>query len=305
VLAAAMIRKVIQLAGKTLVVSLPSKWANSNGVRKGSEVEVEEKGDKIIISTTTKTGLRTEVDITGTVPMTKRVLGAIFKIGYEEVLVKFSTSEELALAQEAIREEFIGFEVVKRSKNFLNIRRVKTLEIHEFDTILRRMFLALLGMAEESLQAIRKKDELWLKTVALTDKDINKYADFCRRLLNQKGLSVSNRPMPMYYIIEQLERIGDSYRDICTAAIYIKKLSKGREKLHIEVEAFLRLLYECYYKFSLAKIAEAGKKRTELKNKISEELISAKKEEFPIIMLLDKLTDDIYDLNGAIMAVRL
>ena len=37
-----MKRNVIQLAGKTLVVSLPSKWVKLNSVKKGDELNVLE-----------------------------------------------------------------------------------------------------------------------------------------------------------------------------------------------------------------------------------------------------------------------
>jgi phosphate uptake regulator len=301
-----MIRKVIQLAGKTLVVSMPSKWARAAGIEKGSEVSVEEKGDSLLISSLSlKKRLSAEVDLSGTMPMTKRVLGALFKLGYEEVKARFSTSEELAAVQEVIREEFIGFEVVKRTKNSIEIKNVTRLDEGEFETIVRRMFLALIGMAEESLQALLKEDSLWLNTIALTDKDINKYADFCRRLLHQKGLSVSNKPLPTYYLVEQLERIGDSYRDICSEAISGRKLCKAGEKTYSEVTGFFRQVYEFYYSFSLLNVAEIGRKRKLLKNKISEIMETSKKDEFQVLMLLDKLVDDIFDMNGAIMAARL
>ena len=42
-----MIRKVIQLASRTLVVSLPSKWVKTVNVQKGDEIEVIEKGDQL------------------------------------------------------------------------------------------------------------------------------------------------------------------------------------------------------------------------------------------------------------------
>jgi phosphate uptake regulator len=301
-----MIRKVIQLAGKTLVVSMPSKWARSSGIKKGSEVRVEEKGDTLLISPTdAKKDGSTEINISGTVPMTKRVLGAVFKLGYDNVTVTYSTAEELALAQEVIREEFIGFEVVRRTKNSIEIKSVTRLDENEFGTILRRIFLALIGMAEESLQAILKNDALWLNTIALTDKDIDKYADFCRRLLNQKGLNVDDRPLPTYYIVEQLERIGDSYRDICKEAIAGNRLGKASERIYAETTEFFRLMYEFYYSFSLDKVAEIGRKKAVLKGKIRELVASAKKDEFQILMLLDCVVDNAFDLNGAIMASRL
>ena len=45
-----MKRKVIQLAGKTSVISLPSKWVQQQGIKKGDELEIKEEGSKIIVS---------------------------------------------------------------------------------------------------------------------------------------------------------------------------------------------------------------------------------------------------------------
>ena len=44
-------RKVIQIADSTQLISLPRKWALQHGIKKGDELEVEEKGRKIVIST--------------------------------------------------------------------------------------------------------------------------------------------------------------------------------------------------------------------------------------------------------------
>jgi len=43
-----MKRKVSQIGPATLMVSLPSKWAKQFGVKKGSELEIEEKGNKLL-----------------------------------------------------------------------------------------------------------------------------------------------------------------------------------------------------------------------------------------------------------------
>ena len=45
-----MKRKIIQLAGKTHVVSLPSKYVKKYGLKKGDEVDVEERGAQIVLS---------------------------------------------------------------------------------------------------------------------------------------------------------------------------------------------------------------------------------------------------------------
>jgi len=46
-----MKRKIIQLAGKTMVVSLPAEWIRKFKVNKGDEVELKEEGKRIIINT--------------------------------------------------------------------------------------------------------------------------------------------------------------------------------------------------------------------------------------------------------------
>ncbi len=66
------------------------------------------------------------------------------------------------------------------------------------------------------------------------DKDINRYSDFCRRLLNKYGYSSQRLTPAIYYIVEQLERIGDSYRDICNHIIK-NKIQPGKESPEIAV----------------------------------------------------------------------
>ena len=44
-----MKRKAIQLANQTLVISMPSKWVKEQGIKKGDEIDVEEKGKRLMI----------------------------------------------------------------------------------------------------------------------------------------------------------------------------------------------------------------------------------------------------------------
>ena len=61
-----MKRKVIQIANSTQLISLPRKWSQKYGVKKGDELEVEDDGSRIIISTEKAQELgNIEVDISG------------------------------------------------------------------------------------------------------------------------------------------------------------------------------------------------------------------------------------------------
>lgn len=61
-----LMRKVIQIAGSTQLVSLPRAWAKKNNIIKGQEIEVQEDGDKIIITASSEPVVETaELDING------------------------------------------------------------------------------------------------------------------------------------------------------------------------------------------------------------------------------------------------
>ncbi len=301
-----MKRKVIQLAGKTLVVSLPSKWAKKYNIKKGDEVELEERGNKVIIGSEKEIShQKTELNIVGLYPMVKRALGAIYKAGYDEVDVIFEP-KELEIAQEVIREEFIGFEVVYQGKSRLQVKKISSIDKEEFDTLLRRIFLLINQMADQSIEAGGKQDIAWLKTIAFMDKDINKYADFCRRILNKYGYTKFRVSPPLYYIVEQLEKVGDSYHDICDYMIKNKTtLGKETIEMHKEVNNFFKDFYELFYKFDLQKLADFGRKRYESINKFNKIFGACEKQECILLLYLYTILDNTFDMNGALMAVNL
>ncbi|MBS1267188.1 MAG: hypothetical protein MAG795_01160 [Candidatus Woesearchaeota archaeon] len=299
-----MKRKAIQLAGSTLVVSLPSKWVKKYNIKKGDNILLEEKGNQIIVgSKKSISSEKTSISIVDMDPMVKRILGATYKAGYDLVDVEFEP-KELEAAQEVIREEFIGFEVVYQGKNQFQIKKISSIDPDEFDTMLRRIFLIINQMAEQSLEALEKQDKGWLKTISFMDKDVNKYADFCRRILNKYGYSEFKKTPGLYYIVEQLERIGDSYRDICKHAEQGIALSDSTKQIYKEINEFYNQFYELFYKYDSNKLAKFGKKRYDLRDKVKDMLEKSKKDQFWILMYLYIIMDNTFDMNGALMAIN-
>lgn len=304
-----MKRKIIQLAGKTSVVSIPAKWIRKYDIKKGDEVDITEQGNSIVI-TTNQELLRSEkakVDITNLDKLTGRVLAALYKSGYDEIEVTFSNTKELENAQNFVRESFIGFEITEQRKNSIVIKKISEIEIEEFDTILRRVFLVLLSVADESYQASAKQDKEWLKQLVLRDKDINKLTDFCRRIINKKGYAKFKRNPPLYFIVEQIEKIGDLYRELCkTAANNKKKPGKELLALHKTSNDFLRKFYHFYYNFDLKSLNEFAREFENIKKSfknISHRI--SRREDFEYLSWLDQIVEAVFGMNGALMAVVL
>lgn len=289
------------------MVSLPAEWARKFNVKKGDELELEVANAQLVLSPTQAKGSeKVKVDVTGTHPMTKRIVGAIYKGGYDEAEVRFSTPEELNTVTEVIGNEFIGFEITSQGDSHITMKKISTIDTEEFDSVLRRMFHLINLMAAETLSAVKTGDKNDLLQVSLIDLGVNKLADFCRRILNKHGFVLFRRTPPLYFIVEQLEKIGDVYRDICKERIAHgrKPVSKEELKLFEEVNQFFKDFQGVFYTFSIKNMAAFGKRRYELRDKFNDMLRTGKHDNLLISHLLN-IEECTFDMNGPLMAARL
>jgi phosphate uptake regulator len=300
-----MKRKVIKLGKNSLLVSLPSAWVKQHGISKGNEVVLEEKDGKLTVgSASAPSGSKTSIDITNLTPIVKRALGALYKKGYDEFTVHFADHEELELAHEVIREEFVGFEVVQHGKNHLVVREISQPHADQFDTVLRRQFLVIKDFAGEAASALADKDTAWLKRLVLRDKDVNKLADFCRRLINKHQSGQNGNAL--YFIVEQLEKISDRYRDISKhAAEQGIAPSKQLLSAYQKVNAYLDEFYHCFYQFSLPAMSTFVAKHKELNAFLEKTRERTGPAEQRALFWLEDVADKLYDMNGPLMALRL
>ena len=84
-----MRRKLILLAGKTGVISLPTKWLQTYNIQKGDELELTEILDGILISKPSQhPEKKTEINIENINDrLIFRYLNSLYKQGYTEIKV--------------------------------------------------------------------------------------------------------------------------------------------------------------------------------------------------------------------------
>jgi len=298
-------RKLIQHGMSSLTVSLPRKWVQKNNLKKGNEVEVLESATKLIISTQKHhEHKKIDVDISNAQPMIRKIIGATFKSGYDEVNIRFSSFEELKAVQDLMREQFSGFEIISQSKDNIVIKNVSQTSFDEFNNVLRRLFFVLTQTASEISDAANKDDFNWMKNITLMKIESDKYADYCRRAINMGFEAESKRVAPLYVIIEQLEKVMDRYKDMC------EYISTNKIKINSQIKSFMKELadfqesfYTLFYKFEINKIAEFGRKKEILQKKLDQIALQCSKKEIKITSLLDRTLNLIFDLNGPLMAV--
>jgi len=301
-----MKRKVIQLAGKTLLVSLPSKWASNYNVKKGQEIEVEEDHNRIIITSgSMQHSSRKEIDVSGLVGLANRLVGAIYKAGYDELRIQFSSCEELKEIQSTLKRTCLGYEIVEQTDRSITIKEISKPEVGQFSIILRRLFIFLSQISIDSLAALKKGDKNALNAIVLRDDTVNRYADFCRRILFRDGYEKIQKTPAIFYIVEELEKIGDIYRDICKS--YVEEpimLDEKIEKIFTAINSLLKTFEELFYKYDHEKLNDFVKSRNRIRNELNKAFSSTKGKNAQLIFHLNNLLERIFDLNGALMLVH-
>jgi phosphate uptake regulator len=304
-----MKRKVIQLAGKTLVVSLPSKWAKKYGVKKGEEIEVEQQEGKLIIKaatrgeqSATKTLVVKEVNV-----MLNRIISGLYKAGYEEIEITYESPEQYRIIRDALNKTCMGYEVIRHGQKTLQIKNLSELHLEEFDNILRRLFLTLLSSADDALEYIKQGNLNGMRDIELRDQMINKYSDLCRRILNIRGLDTTKKTTTYYYICEELEKIGDGYRDLMRFMIKdkITKVNKETIELIMEINRFLRMLYELFYSFDLNKLEAAGEFTEKLNKEFSSCFEAKSVKDLKLNFYLYRIFSMLFDINGSIITANI
>jgi phosphate uptake regulator len=295
-----MKRKVIQIADSTQLISLPRKWAQKHNIRKGDELEVEEKGNSVLVSVNKESDSeRTEVDIASLGSQAKKVIGALYKAGYDEIKINFLKTEELRYVQEVIKDTCVGFEIVEQGRNYVIARKISTTIAEEFEPILRRCFLLLLGVAKDGLEAVKKNDYEAMDNIILIDQSINKFTDFCRRILNRSGYSKLKRTPPFYYVLEELEKTGDEYKEIYKY-LSSKKLPLNKHVLTVfaETNELLEIFYNMFYKFELQKIKTLHDKKVALDEETHKLIEKNRGAELEVLFKLRSIADRVYGMKG-------
>ncbi|MDD4353277.1 MAG: hypothetical protein PHN56_02345 [Candidatus Nanoarchaeia archaeon] len=252
-----MKRTLIKHGDSSLTVTLPQKWIQENGLIKGNEVNVENFNKDLLISIYKgeKLEKKLNIDISGLEKSIRKIIGAAYKTGYNQVKILFSNPEELLKSQEMIREQLLGFSIIEQTKNHLIIKNIGLETGEDFGKILRRYFHLLTFMCSECKEAAKTNDSNWLKTTKVMEIEIDKTADYLRRLINKGYNTNYSLPGPLYTIIEQYEKIGDQLSELCDFLIK-KPASKNEIVLLNDFDKKLRDYVELFYNFNYKRYNE-------------------------------------------------
>jgi phosphate uptake regulator len=318
-----MKRKLIKQGHDTLTVTLPKEWISKQNLNKGSEIAIDEYDGKLILSSDGKKDDKKKITIDATNltnPLIWRYFMAAYRTGFDEIKFTFKDPKKLyeiimsstrslekktnynkksarlsiiEILQDMVHR-FIGMEIIEQKDDYCIIKDVSETAEKEFDNSIRRIFILLLGMAEDNLELIEKKDERIRSNIDISDINIDRFTDYCLRILNKNGKK--RNATAFYSTILLLEFIGDEYRKIA----YHEPDLKRKNKLLIELSAKTKELFDLFYNFFYNFSEEKAIKIHEEERKLHEELFKSdfklEKEEMDVTFHLKKIKRFIIDL---------
>ncbi len=300
-----MQRKAIQLAEKTLVISLPSKWVKRYGVKKGSSLFVEERGQQLTVETkSTSKSESVSIDASSMNPkvLERWVLSSFHKSGYDEIEIK--GNQKIFASVQRVMGMLMGFAIVEQSKDSVVIRSIAKEQEQEFETLLRRAFLVTLNMGERMVELIEAGEYGELADLVSLEQSNNQLTNICERILNKKGFSDDKKTAFVYVICWNLEKVADHFKELC---LYLqdKKVSSSTLSLLHDAVAYLRSFYEAYYQFSLDKMSKLHEERAAFLRKYELQLGKGSKADEFVRSSLKEFVIKVSDFSASFIAVRL
>ncbi|HLD10623.1 MAG TPA: phosphate uptake regulator PhoU [Candidatus Nanoarchaeia archaeon] len=272
-----MKRNVIQLAGKTLVISLPARWTKLNNIKKGDELDIQEEGNKLSVHTNLNkiNSKETSINIQG---MTNRTinwtLSALYKKGYD-IIEAFYDSTQIDYISNLIKNSFIGYAIVDQTPKKIIIKGISQDILEEYKPVLRRAFLVTISMGQETISALKNKEFEKLNEIKEKEKINNQLTNFCQRIINKKQPFKEEFNTLNYIISWNLEKIADEYRYICE--FFYNKKPEISEKTFLLFEETNKLLEEYYtinFKFNLNDLNELSIKKNQLEEELKNYIYS-------------------------------
>jgi len=312
-----MKRKVSQIGPATLMVSLPSKWVKRCGVKKGDELDVEEKENSLNIAVERKQELsEIDLDITN-LDRTSIMLRirSCYRMGYDKINIKFEsqttphfrTGEELNILPIIHKEvgRLVGVEIIQQKKDFVVIKDYSASSIGDFDNTLRRIFLLTIDLSNDFLKAISSSDKVLMSSIEEKHDTISKFASYSLRLLNKKGYSELGKTSILYHIIDCVDMIVDIFKYAARDLANLKemKLKKQTKEIIADIIQSLHWFYELFYRYDNNKVLQVNRNRDEVKIKINETMKDLTESENLLVMNLEHILEIIWDLVLARMSL--
>jgi phosphate uptake regulator len=238
-------RKIVKQGAATMMVSLPAKWINENHISKGDEINLETEGQSIVISAQFSRKKESRIKLSRLVePSIRTLISNAYRKGYDRIIVDFTDNKQFKILEDTVKNNLIGFEVIKNEANSCIIENVTEPSLDQFENLLKKMFLSVHDIFEITKKRFENPDSKEIEDFEEVSIRTQKYDNFCRRCVSKQSNVVDNSEFFWMY----LSMIFHGQREL----FHLNKIIEKKTKVH---EKTKKILSECYEIFKLSEKA--------------------------------------------------
>ena len=293
-----MKRKVVKHGTATLTISLPVQWIKKFNIRQGDELDVEERGNRIIVKPYNELAEKEIViNIEKREDFARRFIIIPYIQGYNNIKVKFGEREILPRIQEVIANYIMGFEIVEQGNNYCVLKNIAKGIEDQFDVMLNRLAIITIGMLKDIHEAFKTNKLDIIAESKSSEMAANKISLFCRRMLNILGHK-DKSPTGIYSTVTYLEELTDEAHYICDYAV--KNKIKADRRLVAYTQDIVRqieLWYKTFNNYKQELMVEMKKLELRLQKENLEMLENANSKEVVIVHYLAAIQENLHHMN--------
>lgn len=258
-----MRRKVIQIADSTQLISLPRKWAVKYGIKKGDEINVEESGNSLHISTEVNEAPRA---ISINISDLDRdsllyALRAAYTQGFDEITFLFGknqtedfrrkkTINTLNIVEQEV-SRLNGIEIFTQNDQSCTIKSISIDTEREFNNLFNRILYLVSETVQDYVTAYETGNKEVLSNIESKHDLISKFVYYCERILSKGVYRDVNKTKNLATLLTYLDLCVDSIKYSARVVLSSphqpsKKTIKHFQEVHEEFVQFIKL----YKKFT-------------------------------------------------------
>ena len=298
-------RSIVKHGPSTLTISLPAKWVRENNLKSGSSLDVEEKGSQLIVNTKKQDEFtRLNIDVKKNYKTGIRYINTAHRKGCDELILTYDDPSYIKRIEQCLSEDVLGFEIVKQTKNSCVIRDIPGTKFEEFNVLLERIWVIIISISEDVLTALKNKDKKAFDSISSLDKRVNKFTNFCIRILNKRGHPKYKNIQIYYRFLRGLEELSDNYKYLLSYYSN-EEIKVSTEFIEIlgEINDCLKMFYKSFYKPQDEDIETILNKTKDFYIRITR--LSKSSKETILISLLFSINDKLRSLVSSVVEMNI
>jgi len=247
-----MKRKLIKQGNNAFTVTLPVTWIRGNNLKAGSEIDIAEEKNKLVIEPKGKPKLtKQEVTIDEhSYDFIRRILTNSYKKGIDELKLVFKKDIPLDIINNSLSELTIGYEVTDVTKNHCIIKSFSSAEGENIEISIRKCFFLIRDMNQIILEDIQSRKFTHQEKIGALNANVRKLTNYAIRT-STKTIKDAVEVQYNSKIFSNLYLFSIKLSYIYSYLRGAKRTSPSTKQILDKLFELFEIFYDSYYKKNL------------------------------------------------------